>query len=80
MRLDSSLMPRWLRRLVLFVRRGGAERSMDAELRHHLECEIAERIRQGMPADDARRRALHDFGGVEAALLVLSSPFPAFAR
>jgi putative ABC transport system permease protein len=39
---------------------------MDAELRHHVECEIAERIRGGMAPDEARRTALRDFGGIEA--------------
>jgi putative ABC transport system permease protein len=59
-------MPRWMRRLVLFLRRNAAERSMDAELRHHIECETAERVRAGMAPEEARRRARRDFGSVEA--------------
>ena len=39
---------------------------MDAELRHHIDCETAERIGQGMSPDEARRAALRDFGGIEA--------------
>jgi len=38
---------------------------MDDELRHHIECETAERIRAGEPPDAARRSAVRDFGGVE---------------
>ena len=39
---------------------------MDAEMRHHLECETAEYVRHGMAPDEARRRAVRDFGGVDA--------------
>jgi predicted permease len=38
---------------------------MDDEMRYHIECETADRIRQGMTPDDARRSAIRDFGGVE---------------
>jgi putative ABC transport system permease protein len=38
---------------------------MDAEMRHHIECEIADRIARGMPADEARRTAFRDFGGID---------------
>ncbi len=38
---------------------------MDDELRFHVECETAERIRAGQSPEDARRAALQDFGGVE---------------
>lgn len=55
MPLEWASLPRWLRRLMLAVRRGAAERSMDAELRHHIDCEIAEHVRAGIPADEARR-------------------------
>jgi hypothetical protein len=56
----------WLRRLsrVLFGRRDDA--SVEAELRHHIELESEDLIRQGLPPDDARRRALVSFGGVES--------------
>jgi hypothetical protein len=46
--------------------RGRVEQAMDNELRHYLECEIAERIGAAMSPDEARRIALRDFGGVEA--------------
>ena len=58
-------MTRWLRRFRLLVRRDAVDASMDAEMRHHLECEIRERIAAGMQPDEARRSALIDFGGVE---------------
>ena len=38
---------------------------MDDEMRHHIECEVAERVRAGQPPETARRAALRDFGGVE---------------
>ena len=57
---------RWRRRLRLLLRRDAVERSMDAEMRHHLECETAEYIRHGLAPDEARRRAARDFGGVDA--------------
>ena len=58
-------MTRWLRRFRLLARRDAVDASMDAEMRHHLECEIRERIAAGMQPDAARRSALIDFGGVE---------------
>lgn len=56
---------RWGRRLRLLLHREDAERALDDEMRHHIECETAERIRQGMTPEEARRSALVDFGGVE---------------
>ncbi|HEX2310092.1 MAG TPA: permease prefix domain 1-containing protein, partial [Vicinamibacterales bacterium] len=57
----------WLqRRWRLLVHRDAAERSMNEELWHHIESEIAERIRNGMSPADARRTALSDFGSIDA--------------
>jgi putative ABC transport system permease protein len=56
----------WLRRLRLLAQRDRVERVMDDELRHHVECEIADRVRGGMPPEEARRTALRDFGGLES--------------
>jgi putative ABC transport system permease protein len=56
---------RWLRRIRLLLRRDAVEAAMDEELRYHVECETAERIRGGMAPDAARREALRDFGGIE---------------
>jgi putative ABC transport system permease protein len=58
-------MKRWLRRFGLLLRRDAVEASMDAEMRHHLECEMRDRIAAGMTPDEARRSALIDFGGVD---------------
>jgi hypothetical protein len=38
---------------------------MDAEMRDHLEREIAERMAHGVSRDEATRVARRDFGGVE---------------
>ena len=61
---------RWLLRLLrrwrLLMHRKAAEQSMDEELRHHIESEIAERIHNGMSPAEARRTALSDFGSIEA--------------
>ena len=54
-----------MRRVWLLIHGGGVEQSMDDELRYHIECESAERIRAGEPPDAARLAAIRDFGGVE---------------
>src|SRR5688572_24610984 len=46
------------------VRRRRAEREADDELQFHLEMEIETHIARGLSADEARRRALRDLGGV----------------
>jgi predicted permease len=46
-------------------RRSSVERELDAELRFHLEREIARNIAAGMMPEEARRAALAEFGGVE---------------
>jgi predicted permease len=38
---------------------------MDDELRHHLDCEVADRMRSGVSEEEARRTALADFGAVD---------------
>src|SRR5687767_1207540 len=45
-------------------RKRARDREMDAEMRFHVEMEAAELERMGVPADEARRRALASFGGV----------------
>jgi putative ABC transport system permease protein len=59
----------WLQALgarlrLLFARRS-AESRMDEELRFHVEMQTEANIRAGVPAAEARRRALVAFGGVE---------------
>src|SRR5687767_9969378 len=46
-------------------RKRARDREMDAEMRFHVDMEAAELERMGVPADEARRRALASFGGVQ---------------
>src|SRR4026208_2314414 len=62
---STSWLSRIVRRLRALVGRASLEASMDDEMRYHIECETAERIRQGMSADEAYRSAARDFGGIE---------------
>lgn len=48
----------------LFVRRT-VERDFDDEIRDHLDREIDDRVKHGVPLREARRQALADFGGVD---------------
>src|SRR5262245_28138465 len=58
-------MFRTLRQGWRYVARGSRlDDEMQREMRFHLESEIAERVRRGMTAEDARRTALRDFGGI----------------
>ncbi len=57
---------RWVDRLrmamvSLFWRRRATER-LDAEMRFHLEQEVAERVQAGVTPDEARRAAMREFG------------------
>ena len=52
----------WLSRL---LRRNRAEAQIDAELRDHLERQVADYVAAGMNEADARRRAAIEFGGFE---------------
>jgi predicted permease len=54
----------WTRLRALF-RRNVVERELDDELRHHLEMEVDAGVRAGLSPEEARRRALVRFGGVE---------------
>jgi predicted permease len=60
-----AVLRQWVRRLRLLIRHDAAERAMDEELRHHIDCEAAERIARGMPPGPARLGAMRDFGGIE---------------
>ena len=53
---------RWYRRL---FRRARTERQLDAELRFHLEQQIADYVAMGMSAEEAQRRARLEFGGLD---------------
>jgi putative ABC transport system permease protein len=65
MRDASRWVARTRRRLSEFFHRDTVERAMDDEMLHHIECETAERIANGMGEEEARRTALRDFGGIE---------------
>jgi predicted permease len=53
----------WLRRL---FRKEQSEKQLDAELRFHIERQIADNVARGMAPQEARRRAKLDFGGLES--------------
>jgi predicted permease len=63
------MAPNWLRVLRLRLRtlthRDTVERELDEELRFHLEMQAKAYVREGMSPEEARRRAVLDFGGVE---------------
>src|SRR5918992_3548170 len=48
-----------------FLHSRGIEREMDDEMRFHVEMEAADLVARGVAPDDARRRALVSFGGVQ---------------
>src|SRR5215472_2444915 len=52
----------WLTRL---FHKEKTERQLDSELRFHLEARASDYVREGMNADEARRRAQIEFGGLE---------------
>ena len=62
-------LERWLHvvplRIRSLFRRGAVEDELDEELRDHLERRTEEGIANGLSADEARRAALLDLGGIE---------------
>jgi putative ABC transport system permease protein len=54
-------------RLRSLLQRRRVAREMDDELRFHIEMEIQSNIERGLPAAEARRMALRDFGGFDRA-------------
>jgi hypothetical protein len=52
----------WWQRLVKGNR---LERELDAELRYHFDRQVADYVESGMPAEEARRRARAQFGGLD---------------
>ncbi|HKW12181.1 MAG TPA: ABC transporter permease [Gemmatimonadaceae bacterium] len=56
---------RLARKLKRWALRHRIEAAMDAEMRDHLEREIAEHVAHGVSRDEATRLARRDFGGVE---------------
>src|SRR4051794_30888998 len=64
--LELSWLAPLLRRARWATRRQSVEIAMNAEMRYHIECDIAAGLRGGMSAVQARRTSLRDFGGLEA--------------
>lgn len=60
-----SLVTDLIERLRALVFHRNREQELSEELEFHVERETAERIRQGLPPDEARRSALLAFGGKE---------------
>ena len=60
-----SLLSDWRERLRGLALKRRSERELDAELRFHVEQEVAHRIREGADPVEARRAALLAFGGIE---------------
>jgi len=61
----------WVRRsgerVKAFFRKGALDRDLDAEMASHLEFAIEDNLRRGMNAEEARRQAMAEFGGVQQA-------------
>lgn len=55
-----------LSRLIRAIRRRRDEELLDAELRHHIDMETEDFVRQGLTRSEARRRARMAFGSLEA--------------
>ena len=53
---------KWLRR---FTQRALSEKRLDSELQFHLEQQISNYVESGLSPEEARRRAVLEFGGVE---------------
>jgi predicted permease len=61
----------WARRIgervKAFFRKGALDRELDAEMASHLEFAIEEHMQSGLSEEEARRRAMAEFGGVQQA-------------
>ncbi|MEO8735096.1 MAG: ABC transporter permease [Edaphobacter sp.] len=56
-----------LQRLGSFFRKRPLDLELDAEMQNHLELAVEENLKRGLSANEARRQALVQFGGVEQA-------------
>ena len=52
-------------RLRSLARRDALERGLDDEIRFHIDQQAEKNLRAGIPPEEARRRALVRFGGVD---------------
>jgi hypothetical protein len=62
----GTLREAWSRVWSFFQKRQ-RDTELDAELKAHLELAVEDNVNQGMPLEEARRRALVRFGGVQQA-------------
>jgi putative ABC transport system permease protein len=58
---------RLLHRFSSLFRRNRLDRDLSAEMSHHLDLAVEENLRDGMTREEARRRALMQFGGTQQA-------------
>src|SRR5260370_31647417 len=63
----TDSLRRAVQRLGSSFRKQPLDRELDAELKTHLELAVEENMSQGMPWQEARRKALIRFGGVQQA-------------
>src|SRR5580700_12138705 len=54
-------------RVLAFFRKAPLDQDLDAEMASHLEFAIEENVQRGMSEEEARRRAMAEFGGVQQA-------------
>ena len=63
----SGAWQRARNRVFAFFHKDALDRELDAEIAEHLELAIAENLRSGMSPEEARRKTLVQFGGVQRA-------------
>jgi predicted permease len=56
-----------LHRFLSLFRRDSLDRELSDEMRYHLDLSIEEKLRAGLPIEEARRQALIQFGGTQQA-------------
>jgi putative ABC transport system permease protein len=61
-----TILTRCRSMLAWMWRRDRAEQALDAELRAYVELSAADKVRDGMPPEEARRQARLELGGIEA--------------
>jgi predicted permease len=65
--MKDDTLRRWVQRIRAFFRKESLDRDLDAEMASHLEFAVEENMQRGMSEDEARRRAMAEFGGVQQA-------------
>jgi predicted permease len=60
-----SLLSRFVMALKNLFGRGRVERELDEELRAYVDLLVAEKVKDGVSPEEARRAAMHEVGGVE---------------